>query len=368
MFHHLTLAVRDRMIKELQEYWQDHPRYETLAQNIQGKYAFDERPQFGMIVKTGGASNTVLSPDNFIATVKGYVVLASVLGKKSVSVEWVREDTFYKPNKGVYHLKFSKSVDVDPYKYDLNIDVYQYQKEDTLIFTNDTTIELLEEPVNNSFRLIENPSGRLLEPSEFTRNGTTVTLTEAVPRGLSLRSQYTYKEPDVIGPIVIYPDQVYREIIQGCLIAVGRWVEDGDEQIIVIEEDRQATYHEYGGRWDISVDIDLVTRDVHSQADIADRTVVWLWSTLRPKLSVMGLEVSDVSLGGEGEEVYDDNADDYFYTASMSLSIQADWFIHFPLVLPLLRHNLEGVIPVKDIITTPIAGIGKDTDFIQRLL
>ena len=25
MFHHLTLAVRDRMIKELQEYWQDHP-------------------------------------------------------------------------------------------------------------------------------------------------------------------------------------------------------------------------------------------------------------------------------------------------------------------------------------------------------
>jgi hypothetical protein len=368
MFHHLTLAVRDRMIKELQEYWQDHPRYTTLAQNIQGKYAFDERPQFGMIVKTGGASNTVLSPDNFIATVEGYVVLASVIGKKSVTIEWIREDTFIKPAKGVYHVKVSKSVGEDPYKYDLNIDVYQYQKENTLLFTNPTTIELLEEPIENSFRLIEDPSGRVLESTEYTRNGTSITLTEAVPRGLSLRAQYTYKEPNPVGPISVWPDQVYREIIPGCLIAIGRWIEDGDEQIIVVEENRKATYHEYGGRWDISVDIDLVTRDVHSQADIADRTVVWLWSELRHKLSNLGLEVSDVSLGGEGEEVYDDNADDYFYTASMSLSIQADWFIHFPLVIPFLTSHLKNVVPVKDIITAPIAGIGSDTDFIQRLL
>lgn len=368
MFHHLTLAVRDRMIKELQEYWQDHPRYKTLAQNIQGKYAFEERPQFGMVVKTGGASNVVLSPDNFIATVKGSVVLASVLGKKSVAIEWVRESTFETPRKGVYHFKFAKAQDTDPNKYVITQDIYQYQKEDVLIFTNPTTIELLEEPVANSFRLIEDPSGRLLESTEYVRNGTTVTLTEEVPRGLSLRAQYTYKEADAPDPYTVYPDQVYREIIPGCLIAIGRWIEDGDEQIIVVEEAQQATYHEYGGRWDISVDIDLVTRDVHSQADIADRTVVWLWSSLRPKLANLGLEVSDVSLGGEGEEVYDDNADDYFYTASMSLSIQADWFVHFPLVIPLLRYNLEGVVPVKEIITSPIAGIGSDTDFLQRLL
>jgi hypothetical protein len=368
MFHHLTLAVRDRMIKELQEYWQDHPRYITLSQNIQGKYSFDERPQFGMIVKTGGASNTVLSPDNFIATVEGYVLLASVLGKKSVSIEWVREDTFIKPASGVYHFKVSKVVGEDPYKYAVTIDVYHYQKEEILIFTNETTIELLNEPIVKSFRLIENPSGRLMKDSEYTLNGTTVTLTEAVPRGLSLKAQYTHKDANSLGPITIYPSQVYREIIPGVIIAFGRWLEDGDEQILIVEKTRDATYHEYGGRWDISVDIDLVTRDAHSQADIADRTVVWLWSSLRPKLANLGLEMSDVSLGGEGEEVYDDNADDYFYTASMSMTIQADWFIHFPLIIPLLRHNLEGVVPVKEIISTPIAGIGKDSSFIQRLL
>ena len=46
MFQHLTLAVRDRVIKELRDFWSDHPRYPDFAQNIQGKFSFDERPQF----------------------------------------------------------------------------------------------------------------------------------------------------------------------------------------------------------------------------------------------------------------------------------------------------------------------------------
>ena len=145
------------------------------------------------------------------------------------------------PRKGVFHVKVNKVLNEDPYHYSMTIDVYQYQKEDVLIFTDPSTIELLEEPVGNSFRLIEEPSGRLLADTEYVRNGTTVSLTEAVPRGLSLKAQYTYKEENQIVSTEVWPDQVYRNIIPGCLIAVGRWIEDGDEQIIIIEGERQAT-------------------------------------------------------------------------------------------------------------------------------
>jgi hypothetical protein len=366
MFHHLTLAVRDRMIKELREYWAGHPRYDSLAQNIQGKYSFEERPQFGMIVKTGGASNVVLSPDNFIATLKGYVSLASVYGKKSVSLEWVREDDTVKPEAGVYHIKVEKFPNEDPYEFQLVIQRYSYETESTLIFTDDTTIELLNEPVAGSLRLREFPSGRSLGESEYVQEGTTITLLEAPPRGLTLSAQYTSKDQFLLGPYRVRPDQTYREIIPGVIFAVGRWIEEGDEQVILVSDTQEVVAHEYGGRWDISVDIDLVARDVHSQADLADRTVVWLWSSLRPKLSSMGLEMSDVSLGGEGEEVYDDNGDDYFYTASISLSIQADWFIHFPLIIPINHFNLEGfqILPPSD----PMIGLGSSPDFIQKLL
>ena len=99
MFHHLTLAVRDRVVRELRDFWSDHPRYPDFAQNIQGKYSFEERPQFGMVVRTGGANNVVLSPDNFIGTVEGYVSLARMPNKNYWgSVDWVREDSHQDPD------------------------------------------------------------------------------------------------------------------------------------------------------------------------------------------------------------------------------------------------------------------------------
>jgi hypothetical protein len=367
MFHHLTMAVRERMIKELREYWQDHPRYETLARNIQGKYAFDERPQFGMVVKTTGASNVVLSPDNFIGHVKGYVSLAKVKDKKSVSIEWAKEDSFVKPDEGVYHIKIDKDESSpDPNAYLLSYQRYVYRKEPSPIFSDPSTIELGYEPYGDSLRIREAPSGRLLGASEYVLNGSTVTLVEAVQRGLSLSAEYTSKDQFMNGPFSVTPDCAFRTLIPGVVIAIGRWIEDGDEQVVVVSPEPEIVGREFGGRWDISVDIDLVTRDVHSQADIADRTVVWLWSTLRPKLANMGLEMSDVSLGGEGEEVYDENGDDYFYTASMSLSLQADWFIHFPVLVP-IRGSSESLVAMSEF-DSPLVGLGSDSSFVQRII
>ena len=70
----------------------------------------------------------------------------------------------------------------------------------------------------------------------------------------------------------------------------------------------------------------------------------------------MGLELSDVSLGGESEEVYDDNGDDYFYTASLSFSLQVDWFIHFPLVVPIQTISNHGIQLTS--INSPVTGLG----------
>ena len=367
MFHHLTMAVRDRMIKELKEYWQDHPRYENLSKNIQGKYAFDERPQFGMVVKTSGASNVVLSPDNFIGHIRGFTTLAKVRGKKSVSIEWVKEDMNTKAETGIYHIQVQKDKMVeDPNAFLFVIQRYVERKEPNPLFTGLDTIELDYEPYSDSLRIRESPSGRVLDLSEYVVNGTTITLTEEVQRGLSLSIEYTSKDEFLEGPFSICPDHVYRNIIPGIMIAVGRWIEAGDEQIIIVTENQEIIAREHGGRWDISVDVDLVARDVHSQADISDRTVVWLWATLRPKLANMGLEMSDVSLGGEGEEIYDENGDDYFYTASISLSIQADWFIHFPVIIPIKGGAIEQVAVEQ--IDSPTVGLGNTGSFIQRLM
>jgi hypothetical protein len=54
-------------------------------------------------------------------------------------------------------------------------------------------------------------------------------------------------------------------------------------------------------------------------------------------LSSEGIEITDVSMGGEAEEIYDETSDDSFYNASLSIQMQADWEIHIPLPLTISR-------------------------------
>lgn len=365
MFHHLTLAVRDRVIRELRDFWSNHPRYPDFARYIQGKYSFDERPQFGMVVRTGGANNVVLSPDNFIGTLEGHVSLAQFPGRPFLgSIEWVREDPYATPAAGVYHLKVFEGQGSDPHvkEYDVYHTRYRKTSESTLNFISDTEIMLGGTPLEGSISLFEYPSRRKLLDTEFSVQGDVISLVEAVPKGLSLSVSYT-EDLGQSGPFRVKAARAYRDIIQGATIIFGRRLQEGDEMAVLVTDTREEVSQEYGGRWDVSVDMDLIARDVHSQADIADQTVVWIWAVLRPKLANMGIELSDVSLGGEAEEVYDDNGDDYFYTASISFSLQVDWFIHFPLIAPIQQAGIELVA-----VEAPVTGIGSEVEFVQRLL
>ena len=106
---------------------------------------------------------------------------------------------------------------------------------------------------------------------------------------------------------------------------------------VVVSPRREATALEYGGRWDISLGFDGVARDVYAQQEIVDLTVMYLWGIARSRLSTEGIEISTVGMGGESEEAYDENADDYYYNASVNVQLQADWSIHVPLAAVIRR-------------------------------
>ena len=71
--------------------------------------------------------------------------------------------------------------------------------------------------------------------------------------------------------------------------------------------------------------------------EIADLTVMYLLSEKRSALSFDGIELVDVSMGGEAEEAYDETADTMYYTASISVQCQVEWETHIPLPLTITR-------------------------------
>jgi len=84
--------VTERFIQELRDFWATHPKYQDLPENIQGKYSFENRPQYGIVLKTGAANRVQLAADNFVGTGQSYINLARIPGFNGTSCEWVRED------------------------------------------------------------------------------------------------------------------------------------------------------------------------------------------------------------------------------------------------------------------------------------
>jgi hypothetical protein len=125
------------------------------------------------------------------------------------------------------------------------------------------------------------------------------------------------------------------------VLVFGRRYQKGDRWAVVVSPIREEAYLEYGGKWELSIDIDIIARDVNSQAEIADQTAMFLWANLRPNLIDEGIDIQDVSMGGESEEVYDENADDYFYNSAISLTIQTDWFMMSPITSRILAYQEE---------------------------
>ena len=124
---------------------------------------------------------------------------------------------------------------------------------------------------------------------------------------------------------------------------------------IMISPFREPVALEYGGRWELSIDFDIIARDVFAQQEISDSTVMYLWAIARSYLVNEGINVVDVSLGGESEETYDQTGDDYYYTSNFSMSVETDWAVYVPLTAQIRR-----VLPETLEVSEKAAGMTDD--------
>ena len=334
MYFRLTEALKRRFIEEIRRFWSYHPGYQDLVGNIQGKFSFSEQPQFAIIVKNGGGSAVQLSADNYVGVVQSYVYKALVQNYPGVFLEWVREDAVAIQNNdgrfptapGVYYIEMTED---DEYFVDPLYDVYNEQ-----VALLDPTTGQLEHPfLAGSLRLYEQPNGFLLvEGTNYTVDASTGTITLATPfdQGRYLVADYRWPGEST-GPHLLRPMYANKDVIPGVVLAFGRRVQKGDRVAVVVQDRRKPASLEYGGRWELSLDIDFMARDVDSQQEMHDYTVMYIWGVLRNRLSSEGVEIKDISLGGESEEPYDDTGDEYFYNATISLTVETDWAIHVPL-------------------------------------
>ena len=338
MYYVLSHALTRRFIEELRGFWSYHPRYrDDLVNNIQGKYAFDERPQHGIIVKNSGGSLVKMAADNFIGTIHSHAYLSKVDGFNGTFIEWVREDAVaiqrnsgkFPSHAGVYYIEvtaYDENTSTGEFYVDKLLDV----RGESLTLVDNQEGTLQRKPLDGTLSMYRMPSGALIRDYTYNPQDNSIKLGQPLANGHSVVADYRYPAPSV-GPIPFKSMRANNTAIPGVVLAFGREVEVGDRLAVVVTSRRHPSHQEFGGRWSLGMDFDVISRDVFSQREIIDRTVTYIFGVLRPRLSTEGIEILDINLGGEMEEVYDETGDDYFYNGSFSLTVETEWSIHVPL-------------------------------------
>lgn len=392
----LSENLKRRMIQELREFWATDPKYkDSLVPNIQGKYSFRERPQQAIILKNSSANPFQLSADHYQGIRVAYSHLTRVFGKNGTSIEWVKDDirqvqknggNFPSP-PGIYYIEVrQEGIDWNNvpggYGPDSGDCPPPGSPEDSgpdgtgqsygmcfyvdpllsVIDQRPTTLDLTHYEVAagkfhpGSLQVFEMPGNiPYFENVNYVADPDTgiITLVAPLPPGTYLSVDYYYAGTSV-GPFPIADNTANNTAIPGVVMAFGRRITDGDVMAVVVTERRADADREYGGRWEMSLDFDIMARDVYAQGEITDQTLLYVHSKLRDRLSFEGIEITQVSSGGEAEEVYDENGDDYFYTASISVTMETEWTIRLPLpgcltrVLPNTLEQLQAVAGLSD--------------------
>jgi hypothetical protein len=343
MYYNLISALKRRLVLELQDGFSKHPVYEKAVPFIQNRYAFSERPQFGIVVKGSSANKVQLSSQNFLGIVTSKVMLANV-EKPAFLLEWVKEDgAVLRQNgdvmpiqSGVYILECTSAPVDEGEVGTFTVDPLLTVTDEPLLLV-ETKVEkdsqLQQPPLQGTLRIYENHRILLKESVDYSVDYRTglVTFLSPLTYGAVLTADYRYAVPR-LGPFTWRWNSANTDL-PGVILAFGKRGRVGDKMAVVVYDDRVDTAKAYGGRLDVSFDLDVIAQDPAQMEEMADYAFLTLWGDKRAAMSSEGLEIMDVSMGGEAEEAYDETADLFFYTASMSVQIQSDWETHIPMPL-----------------------------------
>lgn len=372
-------SLKRRIILELKDSFSQHPVYDKIVPWIENKYTFAERPQFGIVVKGSNANKVALSGDNFMGTIESHVMLGYV-GEPTYPLEWVREDQgAIQQNHGIFPSKAGI--------YYIHILSVPKNYGDTGFYAVDPLLETVDEallqflsgvereaqlqipPLKGTLRIYYNKRILLKEGVDYSvdyLSGAIQLLKHFAPNGL-LTADY-YSPLPSMGPIPWQWNISDHITIPGVVLAFGKRGKVGDKVAVRVYPDRVDAAQAFGGKFEVVLDLDVIARDPIQMEEVADLSIMYLWGQKKPKLEFEGIEITDISMGGETEEVYDETADYFFYNASLSINLRADWEIHVPMPLTISKvtQNIEQSSSKLLFVTAPVMA-GRNNDF-ERIL
>ena len=350
----LISPLKKRVIREIRQILYEHPKYRADSENVQNKFSFDNRPQRGVTVTNASADRIRLSADNYIGCISSFVMQAPIENYPNTSLDWVTENSSllerYSPTRnifpsppGVYILSIDSLPDISkniPGQFYID-PILNVTNERLIVFRSsvDQSAQLSHDNLyHQAVRLYLDGKTPLVPGVDYQVNYQTgeVNFLKNTPAGSAIYADYRYVL-DRQGPFNFMPETTNYEAIPGAILAFGDRAQVCDKLAIVVNETRTDTAKAYGGKFEVSFSLKVFVRgDAEDREKLSDYIIIKFLER-QDKLGYEGIELIDISPGGESEEVYSEATDDYYYDSDVALSLKIDWEIYQPLPVSILR-------------------------------
>ena len=444
MYNSLLFAVKRKILDEVEGAFATHPAFSEKV-TVRNKFPYEERLQYGVVIRNASASTIRLSPDNFMSDLFSLCTIFTDPGYPGTTVEWVRENqgnvtievtedvsTQFDGTIRVFHTDFpilqgegnteyadspgqvTVKLNGDPVQAEyvsggdnevwlsrapqasdvisityckraivhpglFTIDLIEEKKftvSAVYIIENEVVIERttgIESEVSLAYGNIEAGSDDIvlgytdnqgrIESMERTVDYNIdltdgkISFLKPLMKNYAIYADYRYTPPNY--PPGPWTFEEYKEntlAIPGVVISIGRRYQQGDQQIVRVSQTREQQAKIYGGHWEMSLDLGVISKDPMQMEQMTDRIVEYLWGVRKNVLENEGLTFNAVEPTGEAEEVHIDVTGDLYYESSVSINVMSEWQLFEPYRPYLKIKNIVVIPSLIPVFKGPIVG------------
>jgi hypothetical protein len=189
-----------------------------------------------------------------------------------------------------------------------------------------------------------------------------VTFLQPLEKNYRIYVNYRYQVDGAIGgPYSFEAFQENSEAIPGVVISIGRRAKAGDKQAIMVSKFREQQAKIYGGHWEMSLDLAVVSKDPTQMEQMTDQIISYLWGKRKNVLEYEGIALNSVEPTGETEEVHIETTGDLYYESSVSINLQSEWQRFVPYNPIYALRGIYVIADTRHVLKSPVLGFEKLT-------
>jgi hypothetical protein len=291
-----------------------------------------------------------------VSHLHSFVQLSTLGEAPGTSIEWVRENAehlrslspksnIFPTAPGAYVVEIKKLPDMArqiPGEFVID-PILTVTQEPLITFTSagDNEAQLSNQDIYpGSLRLWVDGRHALVEGTDFVVDNVTgeIQFLQDTTTGDIIYADYRYVTQQQ-GPFNFEFEQFNVTAIPGAVLAFGERAECNDKQVVVVADSRVETARIFGGKFETNFELLVFSRDSEDRGKMSDFVITQILE-IQNVLGFEGIELLDISPGGETEEVYNAAIDDYYYDSPISVSFRVDWETHIPLPINISRAEI----------------------------